>query len=818
MIRIEPADSVKPLDRLAVTASPGGRIVVWDARGREIHAADGERTEFAVSGALGTHQVLLLDAAGAIRERASYDVHARTEIDDAGARFRRLLYMLECTFEKLYARERHRVFDGERVYRLHIITSRDTIHALKGAAYFIGHVRDVIDLFAEHQCDDGMIWDFGMPVNPDAAYHFEWRWPAKFHKRINRDRVIFARQPVMNDLEHMFIGGIHQIWRATGDDEWMAGKLDHGLRAMRYARTSPYTWSEKFQLIRRPYCLDLWDFQSKFDAAVMGGDEMNAEPGRTVYGVFHGDNTGMADSCRKLADMLDHVGRHEDAAEAREFGEHLLRRLEEVAWNGEFYTHHVSEDPGFQRDFGVDESAQVSLSNAYAVNRGIGPEKVKAIIETYLRIRREMPDDCPAEWFQMYPPFPRGWDIPPWVYTNGAVTVLVAGELAHGAFEHGYEAYAADILRRSLELFEPYGDAFIPGLLGCRPDPPERTFQPLDLREAANADLVCQATGDSPGWVDEPGNDMRELPVGRQELMGVPFDVLDAGSNGGRACLRLAEGRDGWAESAVVPVGAPLRSLYLLHARSGPGTVVGEIAFVYADGTREARHVVDGEDVVTFWNPAEPDAWGLWRRGSCTARLAWRGANESIWNVGLTARGLNNPHPDKAVDRVELRAAHGGAQWLVVAMTASDAEAFLPPKDHGGGAPPNWSAGALMYALAEGLVGVRDDGGNMNAVRIAPRWAAAGVDDVRACLKYAEGGGYVCYTYRKVGGRIRLELAGSGRTRRLELLLPDGMNARRVAVDEREAEFELRTVERSRYVHLDLPAPAACRVDVELET
>ncbi len=581
---------------------------------------------------------------------------------------------------------------------------------------------------------------------------------------------------------------------------------------MRFTRASPYFWSEKFQLLKRPYCIDLWDYQSEYDAARVDGDIMDAKPGVTVYGVFHGDNTGMADACRRLAEMLDHAGRGAEAQEARDFSEHLLRRLEEVAWNGQYYTHHVSEDPGFERDFGVDESAQVSLSNAYAVNRGIGHGKAAAIVRTYQRIRDEMPEGCPAEWFGIYPPFKKGWHVPEWVYTNGAVTIMTGGELAHGAFEHGFEDYGADILERSLDLFWPHGDTFVPGLRGRMPELPERTFTTLDMREAANADLVCAEGQEHPGWTDDPGNDLRELPTGRQVLKDVPFDIIPPDTNAGRACLRLAAGRQGWAGSARVPVGARFESLYLLHAAGGGQQVVGELVIAYEDGSEHEQYILKDRHVEGFWNPQAPDQSRVETRDTV---VAWTGGNERFWRVGLIAHGVQNPHPEKPVSHIDLRASRDGASWLVVAMTASDAKPFFMPEPTDGGVPPAWGAGALTYALVEGLAGVHDEGRNMDALRLTPRWEAAGVDDVTVCVKYEEGGGYVRYTHTREDDELRMQIAASARQRRLEVLLPVGAEIANVLVDGCGIDWTERAVEDSRYACVDLPGPGARSVLIQ---
>ncbi|MFO7956199.1 MAG: hypothetical protein R6X33_03790 [Candidatus Brocadiia bacterium] len=813
MLTVEPK-RCRPLAEVTLRTEDGGEVRVYDGEGRLYRTMGGPEAVFRASGSLGTHVATLHDESGAETERATFRVDCRTEIDDEGGRFRRLLYMLKHTIFSFFRGANMVVGDGERVHLLHSITSRDTIHALKGGVYFRRGLKDVIDLHAAHQREDGMVWDFSMPVDPDLPYHFDWRWGDEWSKRINRDQVIFARQPVMNDLEHMYIGGIHLIWRATGDDEWMAGKLDSALAAMRFSRTSPYFWSEKFQLLKRPYCIDLWDYQSQYDAARVDGDIMDAEPGVTVYGVFHGDNTGMADSSRKLAEMLQHVGRDAEAREAREFSEHLLERLEEVSWNGEFYTHHVSEDPSFERDFGVDESQQVSLSNAYAVARGLDHDKVVAIIGTYRRIREEMPQSSPAEWFGIYPPFKRGWHLPEWVYTNGAVTIMTGGELAHGAFEHGFEEYGADILRRSLDLFWPHGDTFVPGLRGAMPEPPERTFQALDLREVANADLVCSEGQDHPGWAGEPGNDCRALPTGRQVFEDVPFEIIEPAGNERRACLRLAREREGFAESASIPVGECVESLYLLHAAGGRSEVVGELKLVYEDGSAHEQYIRKGRHVDAFWNPKAPDQS---RRECRDTVVAWTGTSEEFWRIGLIAHGMENPHPEKSVDRVELRASRDGAVWLVVALTTSDAPPFFMPPPVDGGVPPAWGAGALTYALVEGLAGVHDEGRNMSPLRLTPRWEAAGVGAVTACVKYEEGEGYVRYRYQRDGDVIRIGLAASAEQRALEVLMPEGRQPAAVTVDGEPVEFGAREIEGSVYACFEAHGPAAREIVVELE-
>ena len=100
----------------------------------------------------------------------------------------------------------------------------------------------------------------------------------------------------------------------------MKGKIDSALKAMRFSGSSEWFWSEKYKLLKRPYTIDTWDFVSLYDRfrLPLSSDSGLAKPGLTVYGIMHGDNTGMADACDKLAEMCEFSGHTEDAKEAQD--------------------------------------------------------------------------------------------------------------------------------------------------------------------------------------------------------------------------------------------------------------------------------------------------------------------------------------------------------------------------------------------------------------------------------------------------------------------------------------------------------------------
>jgi hypothetical protein len=117
----------------------------------------------------------------------------------------------------------------------------------------------------------------------------------------------------------------------------------------------------------------------------------------------------------------------------------------------------------------VDEAQQLSLSNAYALNRGVLTEaQATAILATY-QARRRPPEQAFAEWYSIDPPFPAGvTSIPeqgkghhPGEYVNGGIMPLVGGELAQGAFSHGDAGYGFDILQRYYSLIAGTGASYL---------------------------------------------------------------------------------------------------------------------------------------------------------------------------------------------------------------------------------------------------------------------------------------------------------------------------------------------------------------------
>lgn len=326
---------------------------------------------------------------------------------------------------------------------------RDHYYQGRGFRYFDTDVTSLLDTFRVAQQPDGSLPDF--LGRPDHG-------------------VTTARTPVEADVEYLFVMSVYEAWQMTGNDEWMRSNLGAMQAAVNYTMSDPLRWEPSLGLVKRPFTIDTWDFE--YGPTTTDPNTGLASPrhwidDQTKWGIFHGDNTGLAEALNKLAMMEDYLGQPENATYHRDMAAGIMARLNQLSWNGSFYRHHVKLIPWDVP--GVDEDTQLSLSNAYALNRGVlTTEQARAIIEEY-RTRIKRPGNLAfAEWWSIDPPFPEGsfgmagrLGESPGYYVNGGIMPLVGGELSRGAFRYGYEAYGFDILRRYDELLGRTGASYL---------------------------------------------------------------------------------------------------------------------------------------------------------------------------------------------------------------------------------------------------------------------------------------------------------------------------------------------------------------------
>jgi hypothetical protein len=453
---------VAPLQPVNVTVSlPGysgpASLVAYDSAGRavgswEFTVTQGSATvQVTPRGALGQHTAQLFASGALAHSGLLYTLDAVTTVRTG-----------QVFLDQLYPRVRQFMAGAHLGYHLdgHYIQGyrspdsallwlRDHYYQGRGFRYFDPDVTSLLDAFRRAQYEDGSL--------PDFVARPEWHINA-------------FRTPVEADVEYLYVQAVYEAWQMTGDDAWLLSHLPAMQAAINYSTSHPLRWEPSVGLVKRPFTIDTWDFEYGPTTT----DPYSGQPAprhwideQTKWGIFHGDNTGLAQALRSLAHVEDYFGQPDQATYHRQLADDIMARLNNWSWNGRFYTHHVKFIPYDVP--GVNEAEQLSLSNAIALNRGVlSVEQARAIINEY-RSRLQQRDRVAfAEWWSIDPPFPPGsfglagrLGERPGEYVNGGVMPLVGGELARGAFRYGYEDYGFDILRRYFTLIDQTKATFL---------------------------------------------------------------------------------------------------------------------------------------------------------------------------------------------------------------------------------------------------------------------------------------------------------------------------------------------------------------------
>jgi hypothetical protein len=778
------AVSARPLDWLVLRDAGAGTVEVRDGAGRLYFAApvDG-RTSFRAGGALGRQVVLVRDRAGRER-RLEFTLEAETSVDDGGKYGD--MFRLFRKGMNAYSPDgvESTVWNG-RTYHYFVNWVLDNYHTAKGMKYFSPVETEFIDLTRAAQREDGMIWS---NINSGQAvdYYLTAYGPFGYVRKIG-DRY-FVRQPAENHPEYVYVSSVYQAWKANGDDAWMRQCLDSAIRALDYCRNDPARWSGRFQLLKRVYTIDSWDFQVEdaYTPDIGLTNTMLIDPVKSKFGVFFGDNVCYAAACEELSEMLEHSGRAAEGARLRERAAGIRQRLDALSWNGRFFTHFIDEDPSVRRELGVDERTQIAQGNAYSLNRGISAEHAQAILGTYLDLSGRLPPGSPGEWYAIYPPFPRGFgrEDELWQYMNGGVGGHVAGELARGAFEFGREAYARSILDRLTDLGHRHGDKIWFAYTGSIPaPPPPPVYRPVDLAALANMDVTDEGGPASARWMlelERKGSDLRGLPVGEQRFAGITFLVADPARNQRRCAIAVSH-RGGLPPGVDIPVHEKAACAYFLHTatKPGPEKVCGSVQFIYEDGTRHTQYMMMDAQLAYWWFP---------ELGTQRSGVAWHGPCPACADVGLSWAAVDNPSPDKIIRAIRVQAPDDDGIYALAGLTLANEAHYVPPNPVSFGGPDNWAAATAMAAMIEGLAGVKD-GPLSQAFShpvLSPRWDPGETRSIRATVRYAASRGYVAYEY-EINPQIR----------EAELTVTGGGDA----ID----------------CHLPLPAPALKPISVEVD-
>jgi hypothetical protein len=312
---------------------------------------------------------------------------------------------------------------------------RDYVYQQKGFKYFEPDMTTTLDYFRSTQRADGSLDDYLYHTGATLVY---------------TDQI-----EIEADREYLFVEGIWTAWETTGDDAWLWSNLGTMERSLSSLWDDPRRWSPEYGLIKRAFTIDTWDFEQGSTEKVV---RRNID-GNTEWSIMHGDNTGAYHAALTLASIERYLGRVSVAQLWEARAASLRENLNNLAWNGHFYTHQIHLTP--IAPTGVDESQQLSLSNAYALNRGtLSHQQAVSLLQTYQARRAQNQPTIFAEWYSIDPAFRYGFSTPG-EYVNGGIMPLVGGELARGAFDNGFETYGVDILRRYYAMILRDGGSYL---------------------------------------------------------------------------------------------------------------------------------------------------------------------------------------------------------------------------------------------------------------------------------------------------------------------------------------------------------------------
>jgi len=797
-------NSVKPHDKIDIVCPTKGTLIVKDSKNREyFRTTASDKVSLTVSGAVGKQTAVLLNSKGIAVDSVKFMVEAKTKIEDGGKIGE--MFDLFYTGMLVYNPEGYEQVNWNgKTYRYYVNWVLDNNNTMHGMKYFSPFGSDMIDLFRETQNANGMIWSFVNP-NKDDFYYYKTAYEPINYFRLDKE-AWFVRQPNENHVEYNYVNLMYQQWKASGNNAWMKKNLDCAAKALDYCVTDTVRWSKRFELLKRPYCIDSWDFQvdDEYTPEAPISPTMVVVPGKTKYGIFFGDNTGYYEACNQLAEMLEYAGQKEKSRIYSERAKTILDKLTKLSWNGNFFTHFIDDDPNVKRNLGVDEKSQIAQGNMYSLNRGLSHEMNVSIIKTYLKLKENLPVGSPGEWYSIYPPFEKGFGQhnQKWQYMNGGIAGHAIGELARGAYENGYENYASDILDRTLKLGKQYGNRLWFAYTGSiPPQPAASNYKTIDISALANMDLWDKGAKGVFTWMnaDRPGNDMRGLPTGNQTFNSIPFQVSDPEKNQRKAAIALSV-KTGFPQKTEVLINDTAACIYLLHSSSDniPSNVSGGITFEYADGSNYSRYIYKGKEITNWWFSELKNDY---------AGVAWSGPNPVSAKVGVCWAAINNPNPSKKITKLVFHAPLEGGIYALLGITLADKVHYVKPQGESFGGPDNWAAANAMAALVEGLAGVKDNGLAYSNVLLSPRWTSSGTDSVNVCIHYPASDGYVAYQFQHSSTKkeIKLKLTGSGNEANVHLLLPEKSSSiSSVSANNQNIQFTNSKIEGSHYVDFKL--------------
>ncbi|MEI6916149.1 MAG: beta-galactosidase trimerization domain-containing protein, partial [Armatimonadota bacterium] len=177
-------------------------------------------------------------------------------------------------------------------------------------------------------------------------------------------------------------------------------------------------------------------------------------------------------------------------------------------------------------------------------------------------------------------------------------------------------------------------------LRAIKPEPFGNKWLLVDISRHANRSLIEEGEKENAkSFIGSGGigdNDLRALPVGMQEFLGVPFKILDSKVDKTTCMVTKSSSRPGLGPLEFK--GIPIRDLvgkvhWLYGAGWAPfGLPIGYVTYHYADGTKAQENLICGKNILNWWGRNQSYE-------SDKLRLAWAGSTpastRNFQTVGL---------------------------------------------------------------------------------------------------------------------------------------------------------------------------------------
>ena len=160
------------------------------------------------------------------------------------------------TLRKIVRDERRLVFIDNKVLVAYLNWIRDHVHMMKTFKHFEYDLKSFMDFILDNQHESGYFfelikqmddphWQF---VNPDC------------YKLYQSDNLAAVRLEIEADIEYLMVEGAVAVYKATGDDEWIAKALPKLEKGIEYMMNDPKRWDNERGLVKRAFTIDTWDF------------------------------------------------------------------------------------------------------------------------------------------------------------------------------------------------------------------------------------------------------------------------------------------------------------------------------------------------------------------------------------------------------------------------------------------------------------------------------------------------------------------------------------------------------------------------------